>query len=109
VSDEGQPTTGFMYLELRYDEEDHGLRATIKKTGELRSHRSVGTEHSRWNGVAGIFAIDGFDGLDVISTEELLREIMDRLGPERILELMGAQLPKAVLLKELEKRLAQSR
>ena len=103
----GQPTSGFMYLELRYDEEDHGLRAIVKKSGELR--RSVGSENGRhYNQALAVFAIDGFDGLSVIPTEELLREIVERLGAEKILELMGAQLPKSVLLAELDKRMGIS-
>lgn len=108
MSAEGKPSSGFMYLELSYDEEDHGLRATVKKTGSL--HRSVGAENSRPScGPIAVFAIDGFDGIDVIPDEELLREIIDRFGAARVLELMGAQLPKEVLIAEITKRFSQSR
>ena len=95
----------FMYLELSVDPEDHGgIRAAVKKYGKL--NRSVGSENSRMtHGPFAVFAIDGFDGLENIDTEELLRELTDRLSAERIIELMGVQLPKEVLLREVERRI----
>ena len=98
----------FMYLELFYNEEDRGVRVKVIETSTPLK-RAVGSQSTRFTDAPfAIYAINGFDGLDNIDTEELLRILTDRLDAARIIELMGAQLPKEVLLSELEKRLRTS-
>ncbi|HEV2174237.1 MAG TPA: hypothetical protein VGR71_11755 [Nitrospira sp.] len=101
-------TRGFMYLELYVDPEDNHVRAVVTKSGNLR--HSVGGENSRMSaGPVAVFAIDGFDGLGVITTEDLLAELLRRETPEWLITMLGHQLSKSALLSELELRMRNSR
>lgn len=72
----------FMYLHLRYVESGtvfgSGVRASVETTGDLKS---LGTSTSRWSDQPfAVFAIEGFDGLDNISTDDLLARLLERMG-----------------------------
>jgi hypothetical protein len=94
----------FMYLKLEYKTSEEagdmifgeGLWATISTNGDLRS---LGGENSRMsNNPVGVFQLSGFDGLENISDDDLVKELLRRMGPEKLMERMGWQLDAEQLM-----------
>lgn len=93
----------FMYLAL--DIEDGKLVASVKNQGDLRYH-SLGTENSRLtHAPVGVFQIERFDGLGCIDDEDLLDELIKRLGSEEVVRRLGTQMDDDFLLRLVARRM----
>lgn len=90
----------FTYLDLHA--EDDRILATVSKESKVRS---VGTENSRWSrGPFATFAIDGFQGIDVISTDDLVEELLERMTAQQLMERLAYAFSTDDLMTMLRKR-----
>lgn len=92
---------GFTYLDL-YDS-DGKITADISCKSTVRS---AGTETSRWSkGPFATFALDGFRGLSVIDTGDLVEELLDRHTVQQLMERLRYAFSTDELLAMLKERM----
>lgn len=93
----------FMYLMLKNTE--NGIAVTVVNDGVVPS--SLGSANSRWSvgRPFAIYAIDSFDGLEAISTKDLLVEIQQRLSPQELRNRLKWEITTEELLEMLRERL----
>lgn len=101
----------FMYLQLRYRRnadgaQREGLYAKVVTDGAVHSAvHSVGTANSRWGGPDMVVKIEGFDGLENITAEELWAELRYR-GDDMTARLLR-ETPTEDLLRIAMERIAR--
>jgi hypothetical protein len=90
----------FMYLDLRVNKEGK-IRARVRPNGELKA-RSIGTANARMtDSPFAVFQIEEFEGLEVISDQDLLDELLSRHGHEGLCRILALRLSPQELLKRL--------
>lgn len=93
----------FMYLVL--DIKDGKLVASIKNDGKF-APRSLGTESSQLtHSPVAVFRIEGFDGIDCISDDELIFELHKRFTVTKLLDRMNVYLTDDELMAIMTERL----
>jgi hypothetical protein len=89
-----------MYIHLRNT--TNGVTASIRNNGTL----SVGSESGRLSrGPFTVIAIDEIDGMENISTPDLIKELQSRLSVQDIMEYFSYQLSDEDIINNLKERL----
>lgn len=94
---------GFVYLHLRTDKYGN-VHAAVKDDGRLHD-TTLGSANSQLtHGPFAVFKIEGFTGLEYLADDDLERELVRRLGPDRLSRRLAASLSTAGLLALLSER-----
>jgi hypothetical protein len=103
-----------MYLRLEYKTREEGgnrifsegLYATVTNDGAVPRHRSLGTSSSRMsNSPLGVFQLAGFDGIEAISEDDLIEELLRRTGVDQLMSRLRWKIPEEMLMTMLRERM----
>jgi hypothetical protein len=92
-----------MYLAL--DVREDGIFASVKNDGNFK-YASLGTANTQLaHAPAAVMRIQAFDGIDCITDEQIIAELMRRFSTKDIIRILGIRLSSEDLLRLLELRL----